>query len=218
MDKSTAMKALDHTGVIAIVRGVDPEYMTPLAEALFDGGIRLMEVTMNTGGAIESIAHLSRTFAGRMCIGAGTVLDVAAAAAVMRAGAEFLVTPHVGPDVIEYGVRNRLDVFSGAMTPTEIYTAHRLGAAAVKVFPSRSLGPQYFKDVRGPFPDIPLLAVGGVSVSNADAFLQAGAIGWGLGGGLVDKKAMARGEYESIRAEANTFVRIYEGHRANVSG
>lgn len=217
MAQSKVMQAVYETGVIAIVRGIARADMLRLADALWRGGVRLVEVTMNTQAAVESIADLAATFGDRMCIGAGTVLDATAAQMAQRAGATFLVTPHVGVDVIEYGVTQHLDVFSGAMTPTEIYTAHRCGATAVKVFPSRSLGPQYFKDVRGPFPDIPLLAVGGVSTDNAAEFLRSGAIGWGLGGGLVDKEALARGDAESISTEASQFVRIYEACRGHVN-
>lgn len=207
--KPSVMQVLKETGVIAIVRGISSHDMLSLADALFAGGVRLMEVTMNTEDVIESIASLSQAFGDKMCIGAGTVLSKTDAQTARDAGATFLVTPHVEKDVTAYGVAHQLPVFGGAMTPTEIFTAYQYGAAAVKVFPSRGLGPGYFKDVRGPFPEIPLLAVGGVSLDNATEFLEAGAIGWGLGGGLVNPKLVAKGNFEPIESEAAAFVDIY---------
>jgi 2-dehydro-3-deoxyphosphogluconate aldolase/(4S)-4-hydroxy-2-oxoglutarate aldolase len=203
------LSRLRQTGVVAIVRGVDGDVLPTLAEALYAGGVRLLEVTLNTKGALQSIAQLAAAFGDRMSIGAGTVLTEEAARQAQAHGAQFFVTPHVGQDVIAYGVRMGIPVMAGAMTPTEIYTAHVSGASAVKVFPVGTLGAGYLREVRGPFDKIPLLAVGGVTLANAQSFLAAGAIGWGLGGGLLDKQALAAGDFAKMTQNAKAFIDVY---------
>ncbi|MCL6633824.1 MAG: bifunctional 4-hydroxy-2-oxoglutarate aldolase/2-dehydro-3-deoxy-phosphogluconate aldolase [Alicyclobacillus herbarius] len=203
---------LQETGVIAIVRGVAEGDILPLADALYQGGVRLMEVTLNTPGALEMIRTLKEVYGEEMGIGAGTVMSVEEARAAKLAGAQYLVTPHVDVDLIRYGVDQGLPVFAGALTPTEIATAHQAGASLIKVFPSASVGSGYFRDLRGPFPDIPLLAVGGVNLDNAGEFLAAGAVGWGLGSSLVDKRRLAARDLAAIQTIARRFVEVYQAN------
>jgi 2-dehydro-3-deoxyphosphogluconate aldolase/(4S)-4-hydroxy-2-oxoglutarate aldolase len=203
---------LRETGIVAIVRGVAAKFMPNLAEALYEGGIRLMEVTLNRDDAYESIEQLVKNFGENMSIGAGTVLNGELAQKAHQSGAQFFVTPHVPIDVLEYGRTHGLPVMAGAMTPTEIYTAYVHGATVVKVYPSATVGARYFKEVRGPLPQIPLLAVGGVTLENAGEFLKAGAVGLGLGGSLIDQDAIAQGDFHVIRQKAQAFLELYRSH------
>lgn len=211
LTREVGLQLLEATKIIAIVRGVPEDSILQLAQALSDGGVKIMEVTLNTPGAPDMIHNLQEHYGDSMWIGAGTVLTEDDARVAHEAGASFFITPNVDVDVIRYGVKHGIDVMPGAMTPTEILTAHRAGATMVKVFPSGSLGPGYFKDVRGPLPQVPLMAVGGVNVDNAAAFLAAGAKGLGIGGYLVDKKAMAAGDFEKIRRTAKALIEVTSG-------
>jgi 2-dehydro-3-deoxyphosphogluconate aldolase/(4S)-4-hydroxy-2-oxoglutarate aldolase len=211
---------LHETGVVAMVRGIATEDVEPVASALYHGGVRLMEVTLNTEGAFDMIESLAVKYKGSMGIGAGTVMSLADAREAHRRGAEFLVTPHVDVDIIRYGRSQGLPVFAGAMTPTEIVAANKAGATVVKVFPSASLGAQYFREVRGPLRDVPLMAVGGVHLGNAAEFLQSGAMALGVGSALIDKHAIASREFATIRDTARAFIELYKAHRSgeHISG
>lgn len=172
--------------VIAIARRLEPATLPAVAEALAANGIRVFEVTLNSPGAIESIRLLAEGALGeRLLVGAGTVLSIAEAEAAVAAGARFLVTPHLDPSLVAWAAERGIPILPGAFTPTEILTAWRAGAAAVKLFPASVAGPAFIRDFRGPFPDIPLIPTGGVSVENAAEFLRAGAVAVGLGSWLT---------------------------------
>lgn len=197
--------------VIAILRGVDPDKLLPVAQALYDGGIRLMEVTFrqmpdSAGETARAIEMIRTQYEGHMLVGAGTVLTEEQAILAHRAGAEFIISPDTEPHVIS---RTReLDMVSipGAMTATEILSAHRAGADFVKVFPASVLGPAYIKAIRGPIRHVRLLAVGGIDSGNAADFLRAGACGVGVGGKLADAAAIERGDFEKLTNEARALV------------
>lgn len=182
--------------VIAIARRLEPATLPAVAEALAANGIRAFEVTLNSPGAIESIRLLADGALGeRLLVGAGTVLSIAEAEAAVAAGARFLVTPHLDPALVAWAAERGIPILPGAFTPTEILTAWRAGAAAVKLFPASVAGPVFIRDFRGPFPDIPLIPTGGVSVENAAEFLRAGAVAIGLGTwltGVGDPAEVAR--------------------------
>lgn len=197
---------LSDTRIVVVARNIPQGEAANLAAALYRAGIRVMEVTMNTNGAVQMIQELRCLYGDKMWIGAGTVVSKEHCEAALAAGAEFLVTPNVDEHVIGFASEHNVPVFPGAMTPTEIYRAYTLGATAIKVFPIRSLGAQYLKDVHGPFPDIPLMAVGGVSALNAPDFLKAGAVAVGVGGNLVDTKLVAAGDFDLIEANARKLV------------
>ncbi len=172
--------------VIAIARRLEPAALPAIAEALVSNGIRAFEVTLNSPGAIESIRLLADGPLGeRLLVGAGTVLSIAEAEVAVEAGARFLVTPHLDPDLIAWAAGRGVPILPGAFTPTEILTAWRAGAAAVKLFPASVAGPAFIRDFRGPFPEIPLIPTGGVTVENAAALLEAGAVAVGLGSWLT---------------------------------
>ncbi|QQE81409.1 bifunctional 4-hydroxy-2-oxoglutarate aldolase/2-dehydro-3-deoxy-phosphogluconate aldolase [Alicyclobacillus sp. SO9] len=196
------------TRVIPIVRGVASEHVYLLANALYNGGIRAMEITMNTENAPQMITALRTQFAERMWIGAGTVLTMGEAKSALEAGAQFFVTPNVDLSIIEFAVENNLHTLTGAMTPSEIVTAYENGASAVKVFPIRSLGSSYIRDLQGPMGHIPLIAVGGVSVDNAAEYFQSGCVGIGVGGSLVNRKLIEVGDFARIQQVASRFIEI----------
>lgn len=196
------------TGVIAIARSIPADSELKLCSALYNGGIRVLEVTMNTTSAHGMIERLRDAYPDTMWIGAGTVLTVSDAESARTAGAQFFVTPNVDVRVIAYATEHNIPIFSGALTPTEIQTAYQAGAAAVKVFPSSSVEPGYFRDLQGPLGHIPLMAVGGISVANAADFLNAGAFAIGVGGNLVNLNHTIRGEFNEIQNYATELVQV----------
>lgn len=172
--------------VVAIARGLAPDRLARIADALLAGGVRAFEVTMNSEGALDVIASLARRFDGSpLLMGAGTILDVPAAEAAHAAGARFLVSPHCDPALISWAVARDIPVFPGALTPTEILLAWRAGATAVKLFPASAGGASLIREVRGPFRDIPLIPTGGVTLENAAGFIAAGAVAVGVGSWLT---------------------------------
>ena len=204
----TPLEAVKERKIVTIVRGLDPAYMVRLGHALEEGGIGLMEVTYNqrapetwadTARAIEAV---EKEFGGRLLVGAGTVITPAQVRMTYDAGGHYLVTPTTQPEIIRMGKSLGLGLFPGALTPTEILEAYNAGADAVKVFPASVLGPAYIKAVRAPLAHIPLMAVGGVDEKNAAAFMQAGCVGLGIGGRLVNKEWIEAGEWDKITALA----------------
>jgi 2-dehydro-3-deoxyphosphogluconate aldolase / (4S)-4-hydroxy-2-oxoglutarate aldolase len=190
---------------IGVIRVQTAAGLFQLAQALLQGGLSCVEVTMTTPGALRAIEEASDKLEG-VLIGAGTVLDAPTARQAILAGAQFLVTPTVKPDVIEMAHRYGVVVIAGAMTPTEILTAWELGADMVKVFPADVLGPGYLKAVHGPLPQIPLVPTGGITAENAGAFIKAGAAVVCAGSWLVDKKAVAEGRYQVLTERASQLV------------
>jgi 2-dehydro-3-deoxyphosphogluconate aldolase/(4S)-4-hydroxy-2-oxoglutarate aldolase len=175
-------------GVVAIGRHVPAASAPAIAEALAAGGVRAFELTLNDPetAALRSIEAAARTAAALgLEIGAGTVLTIAAAERALDAGATFLVMPHLDAELVAWAAARGVPTLPGCATPTEVLAAWRAGAAAVKVFPASSLGPAFVRECRGPFPDIPLLPTGGVTLETAPAFIAAGALGVGMGGWLL---------------------------------
>ncbi len=190
--------------IVAIVRGIEAEKLIALADALYAGGIRLMEVTYDHSSeegmknTLRGIELLCEKRGDKMLIGAGTVLSAEEVKQAGDAGAKYIITPNVKEEVITTAKELGLGSMPGAFTPTEIAYAYELGADIVKVFPAGNLGPSYIKAVRGPLGHIPLAAVGGVSADNIAAFKQVGCIAFGVGGNLVDKKKIAAGDFKAI--------------------
>ncbi|TDY46693.1 2-dehydro-3-deoxyphosphogluconate aldolase/(4S)-4-hydroxy-2-oxoglutarate aldolase [Alicyclobacillus sacchari] len=208
-------QAIFKTGVIAIVRGVPAAKMLDVGQALYAGGVRVMEVTLNTPDALRSIAALCRHFDGRMQVGAGTVLSANEARKAMALGASFLVAPDVDPAVIRAGLDVGVPVLPGAFTPSEIWVAYRTGAPMVKLFPATRGGPAYLRQVQVVAPRLPLVAVGGVTLANVADFFAAGAAAVGLGSALVDRDAVKQGEFSAITDRAKAFVDVYKGSRTS---
>lgn len=207
-----AVAEIGRIGIVAIMRHTDARLAVATAAALEQGGIGVIEVTMNTAGALAMIEDLSRALGGRLLLGAGTVLSPTAAARAIDAGARFIVAPNTDLQVISYCRQRDVPVIPGALTPTEVLGAWEAGAEVVKVFPVGSLGPRYIRDLRGPLPDIPLLPTGGVTLENAAEFIRAGAFALGVGSELVARDLVAQRDFDALADRARAFVRaVAEG-------
>ena len=204
---ATPEEAFLETGIVAILRGIEGESLLKMADALYEGGIRLAEVTLNTSGASSAIRELRVRFDGKMFIGAGTVITLEKAHEAMGAGAQFVVTPNVDQEVIRLCLSKNIWITPGAFTPTEIVTAMRLGCRYVKLFPARALGPAYIKDVLAPLNDARLLAVGGVDAKNIGDYVKAGAAGAGVGGSLC--RLPPDGDFSLITKEARALLSAF---------
>lgn len=192
--------------VVAVVRLDSSEQLIHVAEALRDGGLTAIEFTMSTPGALDMIKQAATHIGEDVLMGAGTVLDSETARAAILAGAEFIVTPALNLATIELSKRYGKPVVSGAFTPTEILTAWEAGADMVKVFPASVGGPGYIKAVLAPLPQVRVVPTGGVSAENAAEYMKAGATALGVGGNLVNKTAVARGDWNTITGEARRLM------------
>lgn len=198
--------------IIAIVRGVGSEQCMNVANALYGGGVRLMEITYDQSrpkswaATAEAIGDIARVFEGRMLVGAGTVTETALVDLTRDAGGLFIISPDTNTDVIKRTRELGLVSMPGALTPSEIMTAHRAGADFVKLFPAADMGPGYLKAVRAPLNHIKLMAVGGINEKNAGDFLAAGAAGVGVGGNLANRAWIEAGEFGKITAAASALV------------
>ena len=192
--------------IIAIVRLDSAGETIAVAQALKAGGIDCIEFTMTTPGALETVAVASRTFGDDVLLGVGTVLDAATARMAILAGAQFIVTPTFKAETIETCRRYGRPVAAGALTPTEILSAWEAGADLVKVFPADTMGAGYIRSVLAPLPQVRLVPTGGISTANAAEYIKAGALALGVGGRLVDKNAVARGDFELLTQEARALV------------
>ncbi len=213
--KSVILKGLLKQSSLGIVRVGRTGNLIHIVQALEEGGLNCVEITMTTPRALRAIEEAAGKL-GSVLIGAGTVLDGPTARQAILAGAEFLVTPTVEPDVVQMAQRYGKVVIVGAMTPTEILTAWEAGADMVKVFPANVLGPGYLKAVHGPLPQIPLAPTGGITAANAGDFICAGATMVCAGGWLVDKKAVAEGRYEVLTERARQLVTAVEKAKAGM--
>ena len=212
MNTDTVKELIKTERLIVIVRGVKSELLIPLAEAMYAGGVRLLEVTYSANGSVsdeetaKNIGALAAHFGDRMQIGAGTVLSEKQVALTCTAGGKYIISPNGNPAVIRATKKAGLLSIPAAFTPTEIVAAYEGGADFVKLFPVTSLGPAYVKAVRGPLSNIPLLAVGGVDLSNLADYAKAGVDGFGIGGNIVDKKSLEAGDYAAITELAKRYV------------
>lgn len=185
MSRSQLPTVVTDTGVIAVLRGLDPDRVKAVAGVLRRSGIIVLEVTMDSPDATSSIEG---SVGEGAVVGAGTVMSVADAEAAIAAGAEFLVSPHTDLEVVRWARKRDIPIVPGAFTPTEVSVAWNAGAAAVKIFPASVGGPGLLKAIRGPFGELPLIPTGGITASNAGEFLAAGAVAVGIGGWLTDHK------------------------------
>ncbi len=208
MSGAEVLQEVLDSGIVAVVRSPHSEQLVGVARALVDGGVRAIEITMTVPDAIDVIREVSRDMGGQIRLGAGTVLDAETARAAILAGAEYIVAPTVNLGVIRTCRRYGKVVMPGAFTPTEVLTAWEAGADVVKVFPADVGGPNYLKSLLAPLPQVRLMPTGGVDLENAAAFLKAGACCLGVGSSLVDKDAVARGDFARIRDLARKFVSI----------
>jgi 2-dehydro-3-deoxyphosphogluconate aldolase/(4S)-4-hydroxy-2-oxoglutarate aldolase len=208
MSKQTTLTRIVDSGVVAVMRAPSGEMLVDVAQALLEGGVETIEVTFTVPGAHRVLEQVADRLGERIVLGAGTVLDPETARTALLAGAEFLVAPTVNLDVIRLCQRYDKAVLPGALTPTEVLTAWEAGADIVKVFPSELTGPGYLKALRGPLPQVRLMPTGGVNLQTAADFLRAGACALGVGGSLVESKAVAAGDMARIESLARQFSEI----------
>ncbi|MGQ4666383.1 bifunctional 4-hydroxy-2-oxoglutarate aldolase/2-dehydro-3-deoxy-phosphogluconate aldolase [Metabacillus halosaccharovorans] len=202
----TTLNRILENKIIAIIRGADPNDVMKITEALLNGGVTTIEVTMNSPKALSVIEKITEEFGDRVLVGAGTVLDAETARHAILAGAKFILSPTVNSDTITLTKRYGAVSIPGAFTPTEILSAYENGGDIIKVFPG-ILGPSYIKDILGPLPQIPLLPTGGVDLENIHAFFNAGAVGCGIGSALVNSNQQVDEEYiEQLTSKARQFV------------
>ena len=214
MEKREVFNRMVSEGLIPVVRVSSAREAMDVADAIKEGGVSFIEITMSVQGAIDVIKELTQKYKDEIIMGAGTVLDTETGRAALLAGAQFIVSPTLNLDLIQLAHRYSAVVIPGAATPTEILTAWNAGADMVKVFPAGQLGgPEYLKALRGPLPQILLVPTGGVNLQNAGAFIKAGATALGVGGELVDKKAVKEKKFNVITDNTRTFLKVVKEAR-----
>lgn len=204
----SVLKRLNDEKIVAILRHIPVDKVNHTVEALRLGGVKILEVTMNSEGALQSIVQLRNQYSNeQVVVGAGTILDLKMAKEAVAAGAEFLISPNLDEEVISYAVDQGIDIWPGVMTPSEMVKAWNAGARAIKLFPAGFLGPTFIKDVRAPLGHIPIIATGGISLQNLRQFFDAGAMAIGLGGQLLKKNLIANNSFENLQELAAQFVK-----------
>jgi 2-dehydro-3-deoxyphosphogluconate aldolase/(4S)-4-hydroxy-2-oxoglutarate aldolase len=201
-------------GIVAVIRAPKGELLADVAEALLAGGVEAMEVTFTVPEAHRVLEKVAQRLGDRIVLGAGTVLDPETARVAILSGAQFIVSPAVHLPTIELCRRYAKPVLPGALTPTEVLTAWQAGADIVKIFPSELTGPGYLKALRGPLPQVRMMPTGGVNLQTAADFLRAGACALGIGGSLVEPKAVAAGDMARIETLARQYLEIVKKTRA----
>jgi 2-dehydro-3-deoxyphosphogluconate aldolase/(4S)-4-hydroxy-2-oxoglutarate aldolase len=204
--REQTIATVEALGVVAIIRLQDSSAVRGIVEALADGGVRALEVTMTVPRALDLIREIAPTLPEGFLFGAGTVVDAGTVQRAVDAGAQFIVSPVFRPEVIDAAHKAGVPVMPGCFTATEILNAWDCGADIVKVFPATSVGPGYLKDLRGPLPHVKLMPTGGVSVDNVGEWLKAGAVAVGVGSALLDNKAIAAKDFGVIRENARRMV------------
>jgi 2-dehydro-3-deoxyphosphogluconate aldolase / (4S)-4-hydroxy-2-oxoglutarate aldolase len=195
------------SGVVAVIRGAKSDTIIPIAESLLAGGVKAIEITAETPGAIQLIEKVSVELGDKVIAGAGTVLDPETARMAIMHGAKFIFSPTINIETINMTKRYGVISVPGAMTPTEILSGYENGADIIKVFPANILGPSYLKDVHGPLPQIPLMPTGGINIENTASYIKAGAVAVGVGSTLVNtKEEMNDAYFNTLREKAIRFV------------
>ena len=214
MNKAEVVNRIIDSGVVAVIRLKDTNRLLKVIEAVRSGGVKSIEITMTVPGAIEIISQLSKVVPADVLIGAGTVVDEETAEQVIEAGAAFVVGPVLNLGIVSLCVKRGIVVMPGCYTPTEILAGWKAGADIIKVFPATSLGPKYFKDLRGPFPDIRLMPTGGVTIDNVGEWIKAGACAVGIGSDLLDKNAIEEERYEVLTERAARMIQNFKAAKA----
>jgi 2-dehydro-3-deoxyphosphogluconate aldolase/(4S)-4-hydroxy-2-oxoglutarate aldolase len=199
--------------ILGILRGIEPDILEPLMETIGSSGLKTMEITMNTRGAPALIRKAVALSKDRITIGAGTVLDMENLKLALDAGASFIVMPVLIKDVMGYCAKNGIPAFPGALTPQEIYAAWRFGATMIKVFPSNFFGPEYFKEIKGPFDDVELLACGGVTPENMKAYFTNGASAVSFGASVFKKEWLAGKDFQAIGQAIQKYIREFKAFK-----
>jgi 2-dehydro-3-deoxyphosphogluconate aldolase / (4S)-4-hydroxy-2-oxoglutarate aldolase len=218
MNKSEVLKQIKEVGIIPVVRATTADEAMRAIDAIREGGIAVLEITMTVPGAVDVIEQVTARFGNDALVGAGTVLDAETAKACIAAGAQFIVSPALNMETIAYCRAQDVAVMPGALTPTEVVQAWNAGADLVKVFPAGAVGgASYLKALKAPLPQIELVPTGGVSLKTAADFIRAGAAALGVGADLVDIKAIREGQAGMITDRAKQFVQIVHEAREEIS-
>ena len=217
MDKEKVRERILEIGIVPVVRAASAREACAAADAVCEGGIPIVEITMTVPGALDVIRELVKKCGFDVLIGAGTVLNAQAAENCLDAGAEFLVSPGFNQATADLAVRERKLLIAGALTPTEIMAAWEAGADFIKIFPCGQVGgAKYIKSLKGPFPQIPFIPTGGVNLSTAAEFLEAGAVALGVGGELVQADALKDDKRDMIVENARQFLAVVKQTRAQM--
>ncbi|ACV47350.1 MULTISPECIES: bifunctional 4-hydroxy-2-oxoglutarate aldolase/2-dehydro-3-deoxy-phosphogluconate aldolase [Halomicrobium] len=213
-NKQAVMDSIVDSGVTAVMRGIPEDDIVDVAEAIHAGGVTALELTADAKRCSEMIAKVDRALAGTdAVIGAGTVMDGAAARNVIEAGAEFVLAPNLNEEVMEVCNRESVVAIPGVMTPTEADAAMAAGADILKMFPASTVGPDHIGALQGPLGDVPIMPTGGVSADNVDDYFDAGAVAVGAGSALVNYEAIEAGDMDGVREQAAEFVQAVEDAR-----
>jgi 2-dehydro-3-deoxyphosphogluconate aldolase/(4S)-4-hydroxy-2-oxoglutarate aldolase len=212
--KEQVLNRMSEAGVVAVIRAKSKDQLIDITSALIEGGVPSIEVTMSTPKAIAGIEQLADKFGDKAIVGVGTCIDAATARDAIAAGAQFVVSPITDPEIIATTIRYGKISIPGAFTPTEIVRAWTLGGDVIKVFPATALGPQYFKDILAPLPQLKLTPTGGVDQKTTGAWIKAGAVCVGAGSALVSKDALAKNDWSAVTAAAKQFVDAVKQARA----
>lgn len=216
--RAKTVAALEAAGVVAVIRLKDAGKLRGVVDALVDGGVRALEITMTVPGAVDLIRAIAPTLPDGFLLGAGTVTDGETAARVIDAGASFVVSPVFRREVLHAAHKHDVAALPGCFTPTEILDAWDAGADIVKVFPAGNVGgPKYIKALKGPFPQIEMIPTGGVNLETAGEFLKAGACAVAVGGELVDAKTIKEGKYEVFEERARQYLAVVAKARAEIA-
>lgn len=218
LPKTMLLEKLVESGVIAVIRRIPEEKIEQVAESLVKGGVTALEITVDSDSAFSSIAKLSRQLQGRAIVGAGTVIDSESAAMAIQSGADFIFSPSLHQGVIRTALRHGKISVPGVMTPTEMVSAIEWGADLVKLFPAAGFGVQYLKDVKAPFPHIPIIPTGGIDEHNVKPYILAGAAAVGIGGNLLDREAIQAGNFAAVENAAKTYVALIRQARGDAGG
>ncbi len=215
MARQDTLREIERVGVIAVIRADSPEPTIALCRALAEGGVTACEITMTTPGAIDAIAAVTRELGDRCLVGVGTVLDAETARLAIVAGAEVVVSPALDPATISMAHRYDKVAIPGALTPTEVVTAWSAGADVVKIFPANHFGPRYFKDLKGPLPQVRLTPTGGVDLDTVAEWIGAGAVAVGVGSALAKPALIRAGAWGEITDLASQYAAAVTSARAS---
>lgn len=216
MNQPFSWEAFHRIPIVGILRNVPRLQIKALSKHYLEAGLTTLEITMNSEGAAETISSLKALYGGQLNIGAGTVCTLEDLDNALAAGASFIVTPILNKDIIKQCVSNKIPVFAGAYSPTEIYMAWQLGASMVKVFPVGKLGPDYIKEVLAPLNHIKLMPTGGITINNFTEFLKAGAYGLGMGSHLIPKHLIENSKWDEFGRFLSEFVKRYNEFKGSV--
>ncbi len=214
MTKEETLARIRDIGLVAVIRGPSAELTLQMVEALVAGGVKGIEITYSTPRAEEVVSALADRYGDSIVLGMGTLTDAAQAKSAQAAGAGYLVSPICDPDLVRAMAATGLPTMAGALTPTEVFLAHRLGSDVVKLFPGSLTGPGYVRALKGPFPNIPIMPTGGVSAANVAEWFAAGVIAVGAGSELCPPRLAREGKFDEIIRLASEFVEVVQRVRA----